>query len=182
MLALRSLERGASLVQSFKQVAVDHRVAARRVFLVSDVLDRVRSQLLPRLQGTHFELTVTAPADLQMDSFADALSDTLVGLLDNALVHGFEGQDRGSMSVECHALDADLVRIVVQDDGCGIAPAHQAKVFDPFFTTRMGQCSGLGLHTAHNNVTQLLMGTLNLRSTPQAGCRFELVLPLVPVT
>lgn len=182
MLALRSLERGASLVQSFKQVAVDHRVAARRVFLVSDVLDRVRSQLLPRLQGTHFELTVTAPADLKMDSFADALSDTLVGLLDNALVHGFEGQDRGSMSVECHALDAHWVRIVVQDDGCGIAPAHQAKVFDPFFTTRMGQCSGLGLHTAHNNVTQLLMGTLTLHSTPGAGCRFELVLPLVPVT
>ena len=176
-LAMRSLDRSASLVNSFKQIAVDRTTAARRVFLLAEVLGSVSAQIQPRLNQAGCHLTIRAPETVLLDSFADALAETLMRLLDNALTHGLAGKDQGEIVVDCQWVDPDHLRITVQDDGCGIALHDQPKVFDPFFTTRMGQFSGLGLHIAHNHVTQLLMGTLTLRSSPGAGCVFELVLP-----
>jgi signal transduction histidine kinase len=53
-------------------------------------------------------------------------------------------------------------------------------VFEPFFTTRLGQGgSGLGLHIAHNLVYEVLGGTITLNSTPGEGTRFDIAIPLV---
>jgi len=52
-------------------------------------------------------------------------------------------------------------------------------VFDPFFTTRLGQGgSGLGLNIVHNIVTQLLGGRIVAQSLPGCGATFRAVLPL----
>ena len=68
--------------------------------------------------------------------------------------------------------------ITVEDDGVGMAPEVQARVYDPFFTTRMGAGrSGLGLHVAHNIVTNILGGRIDLRSAPGEGASFTLLLP-----
>jgi two-component system NtrC family sensor kinase len=52
-------------------------------------------------------------------------------------------------------------------------------VFDPFFTTRLGQGgSGLGLNIVHNIVTNLLGGSIVVTSAPGQGTRFTAKLPL----
>jgi signal transduction histidine kinase len=60
-----------------------------------------------------------------------------------------------------------------------MAPEVQAHVYDPFYTTRLGAGrSGLGLHVAHNIVTDILGGRIDLRSAPGEGARFTLLLPV----
>ena len=84
------------------------------------------------------------------------------------------------MRLAAEAIDEDWVRIVFEDDGRGIAPAHLPRVFDPFFTTRMGQGgTGLGLNIAHTIATSLLGGTIRVESAPGEGSRFILSLPRV---
>jgi signal transduction histidine kinase len=62
----------------------------------------------------------------------------------------------------------------------GITEADQKRVFDPFFTTRLGQGgSGLGMHIVYNLVTDVLGGEIRLQSRPGAGTSFTLLLPLV---
>lgn len=52
-------------------------------------------------------------------------------------------------------------------------------MFDPFFSTRFGQGgSGLGLSVALHRARALLGGELTVESSPGAGCRFQLSLPL----
>jgi signal transduction histidine kinase len=71
------------------------------------------------------------------------------------------------------------VRIEFSDDGRGIEPGHAARVFEPFFTTRMGSGgTGLGLNIVYNIVTTLLGGTIRAEGAPGAGAVFVLDLPL----
>jgi len=54
------------------------------------------------------------------------------------------------------------------------------RVFDPFFTTTLGQGgSGLGLHIAYNHVTTILGGTIEVDSALKQGTRFKLAFPRV---
>jgi signal transduction histidine kinase len=64
-------------------------------------------------------------------------------------------------------LASDGVEVDITDDGPGIAADMQARVFDPFFTTRaVGDGVGLGLHTARQIVADRHGGTLTFTSRP----------------
>jgi signal transduction histidine kinase len=70
------------------------------------------------------------------------------------------------------------VSLEVADDGCGIPQDLVRRVFDPFFTTRLGKGgSGLGLHIVHNLVTGMLGGQIELQHAPSGGAKFVMHLP-----
>lgn len=73
----------------------------------------------------------------------------------------------------------DHVEIEVVDDGCGMTPATQAKIFDPFFSTK-GEGRGLGL-AALTGIVKSHEGALLLESQPGAGTKFTVLLPWVPL-
>ena len=65
--------------------------------------------------------------------------------------------------------------IVVADRGVGIDRANEARVFDPFFTTRPGG-TGLGLAIA-KTIVEGLGGTIAVASVPGRGTEFRIDLP-----
>jgi len=100
----------------------------------------------------------------------------LSNVLDNALRHTPAG---GAVRVTVAAVD-DAVRIRVEDQGVGIAPEHQARVFERFYRVapgRGGSGSGLGLAIARR-IAELHGGTIELASTPGEGTTVTLTLPL----
>ncbi|MFZ5761217.1 MAG: cache domain-containing protein [Thermodesulfobacteriota bacterium] len=74
------------------------------------------------------------------------------------------------------------VRISVRDNGPGIAPELQTRIFTPYFTTREGG-SGLGLAIAYS-IAKKHGGALTVDSAPGKGTVFHLMLPAAaqPVT
>ena len=70
---------------------------------------------------------------------------------------------------------ANRVVFTVQDNGPGIAPQIQSKVFEPFFSTRPAG-TGLGLAVV-KTVTEAHGGALALESTPEHGTRIGMDLP-----
>ena len=67
---------------------------------------------------------------------------------------------------------------VLADDGPGIAPELQSRVFEPFFTTQaQGQGTGLGLSHVHA-IVQDHGGWIRLDSSAQGGARFTIGIPL----
>ncbi|OGR88901.1 MAG: hypothetical protein A2992_09525 [Elusimicrobia bacterium RIFCSPLOWO2_01_FULL_59_12] len=71
----------------------------------------------------------------------------------------------------------NFYEIVVEDNGAGIEPAHLETIFRPFFTTKTGQGSGLGLSAALR-ILDKHGGTINASSGgPGRGACFTLFIP-----
>jgi signal transduction histidine kinase len=101
-------------------------------------------------------------------------------LVSNALVHGLGDGPPGLVSLQAQGLREGWIRLSVTDNGGGIAPESLDRVFDPFFTTRLGQGgSGLGLNIVYNIMTHTLGGTVRVQSVPGQGASFILELPCV---
>ena len=174
---LRNLQRAATLVTSFKQVAVDQAGDARRCFDLSLVIEEMAQTLEP-MYRKHHRLHLQLAAGMAMDSYPGALGQVLTNFVSNAVGHGFEGIEHGNMYVRTAPQGDDGVLLEFRDDGRGIDPEHLGKVFDPFFTTKLGQGgSGLGMHIVYNLTTGMLGGTVDLESPAGGGVRIRVVLP-----
>jgi signal transduction histidine kinase len=180
--AMRILEkntrRGAELVQSFKQIAVDQSSGHRRLFDLSEYLDEILLSLRPKLKQFAGKITVDCPANLHLDSYPGALSQVVTNLVMNALLHAFEGREPGTVAIRAERAVDDVV-LTVADDGVGMSPADLNRFFDPFFTTRRGSGgTGLGAHIVFNLVTGVLGGAIQARSEPGKGLCVTMRLPL----
>jgi PAS domain S-box-containing protein len=177
-LLTRNLFRASDLITHFKQVAVDQTSAQRRPFDLAETVAEVVLTLQPQFKKTPHRIELAIPSGIQLDSYPGPLGQVITNLVSNALVHGFDAGAHGLVRIGASA-DAEEVLLTVADNGRGIAPEHQAKVFDPFFTTRLGQGgSGLGLHIVYSIVTRVLGGRITLASQPGEGTTLTLHLPL----
>ncbi|NRT21338.1 signal transduction histidine kinase [Hymenobacter sp. 9A] len=66
----------------------------------------------------------------------------------------------------------------VADNGTGMPPEVQAKIFQPFFTTKpTGEGTGLGLSLSHDIIAQGHGGTLTVESQEGQGTTFLISIP-----
>jgi signal transduction histidine kinase len=115
-----------------------------------------------------------------MDSYPGPLGQVITNLVNNALLHGFEGRQSGTVSISAQASNEGWLDLTVTDDGVGIPSGNLNRIFDPFFTTKLGAGgSGLGLNIAHNIVTGILGGRLRAQSEVGTGSTFIITLPQV---
>ena len=183
----RNLGAAAHLIDSFKQVASGQAGLARERFALAPLLAHVLDQFGARLRAAGVALQLDAPAELMLDSFPAALEQLLGQLVGNALLHGFAARG-GALAVHACAADG-ILTLAVSDDGAGIGASNLARVFEPFFTTRMGQGSnGLGLHIVHNLAANVLGGTIDAHSagghttfTLRCPCSAPAIAPLAPI-
>lgn len=178
-LIARNLMRASELIASFKQVAVDQSSDLRRQFVLTDVIQDVVSTLKPKYKGKNFEFKVAADDGVEMDSFPGSLIQVLTNLVDNAIFHGYDGFLEGVVQINSRRLSRTHVEIVVEDYGAGIDEAHLQHIFEPFYTTKLGQGgSGLGLNIVHAIVQKILGGKIEVASRTGEGSRFTLLIPV----
>lgn len=106
---------------------------------------------------------------------AGSLQDALVNLILNA--RDAIGQRGGRIRLTARALRDTWLEITVEDDGPGFSETALERALDPFFTTKGGEGSGLGLSMAYDQ-TKLSGGTLRLANRAQGGAQITLRLPL----
>lgn len=179
----RNLHRAADIVTNFKQVAVDQTSSQRRSFLLSEVVAGNILTLQPTIKRTPIVIRQDIPESLMMDSFPGPLGQVVNNLINNAILHGYDGYCDGAINVSARLSSFGWVTLVVEDQGIGIKPADLHRIFDPFFTTKMGVGgSGLGLNIVHNIVTEILGGTIEVHSELGRGTKFTLKLPMLAPT
>ena len=100
------------------------------------------------------------------------LNQVLVNLIKNAI----EASETGDRIVLASGSEDNQVWFSIQDDGKGMSPEVQEKIFHPFFTTKE-KGTGLGLAVIHKIITDH-NGTITLETVPGVGSTFTIRLPL----
>lgn len=173
-----ALEKASTLINSFKQVAVDQTSEARRLFLLHEVVDEVIITLKHKVKNRAIDIEVNIANDIELDSYPGPLGQVITNLFNNAVNHAFDVVDAGKITIRA-CQDEATVSITVSDNGQGIAPENLSKIFDPFYTTKLGQGgSGLGLNIVYNTVVGALAGKIQVASKLNEGTTFTLTLPL----
>jgi len=175
----RNLTRSAELIGAFKQLAVDQTSSHRREFELNGLVQEVSLSMRPTLQKTPYSLEIEIPYKIHLDSHPGKLSQVLINLINNAVIHAFNERDAGTIRILARQEKAGKVRLAVIDNGCGISADKQKRIFDPFYTTKLGKGgSGLGLHITFNLVTGILGGHIDVESSEGKGSCFTLTLPV----
>ncbi|MEC7524812.1 MAG: ATP-binding protein [Myxococcota bacterium] len=128
-----------------------------------------------RLVGEHVALDVRLPAEpVPVEADPGQLDQVVLNLLVNARDAMPDG-GRVELSVD---VEANVARLRVRDEGCGITEENLAHIFEPFFTTKeVGFGTGLGLATCLGIVEQH-GGAIRVASEVGVGTTFEIGLPL----
>jgi len=107
---------------------------------------------------------------------ASHLEQVIINLLLNAIQAMPQG---GTLTIRTNLVrgeENDLVSIAISDTGQGIPPEHLEYMFQPFFTTRYEEGTGLGLYIS-NRIVQNHGGSITVESKLGAGSTFTVLLP-----
>ncbi|TAK11921.1 MAG: cyclic nucleotide-binding domain-containing protein [Anaerolineae bacterium] len=97
--------------------------------------------------------------------YGSELNQVWTNLIDNA-VDALAGSENPQIILRTRQ-EGKWVIVDVEDNGMGIPPENQSKVFDSFFTTKpVGKGTGLGLDISYNIVVTKHRGDIKLRSKP----------------
>lgn len=114
--------------------------------------------------------------------FSDKTRITIIlnNLISNAIRYSDPSKNDSYVEVQIE-INNDTARLVVNDNGIGITPENQQKVFDMFYrVSKRSVGSGLGLYLVKETVDKL-NGRIMLTSEPGVGSSFAIVLPnLIP--
>jgi len=144
--------------------------------LAREVVDQMRACFASR-DDISIDLEVPATIDSLVGD-SDKLRQVLINLIDNAVKYSPDG---GRIDVAVEARDGG-VRISIRDEGIGIAPLEQRRIFgkfyrvDPALTRGVGG-TGLGLYICRELVRRM-EGRLSVRSEEGKGSTFIVELPV----
>ena len=97
--------------------------------------------------------------------------------LTNLIINAVEAmtENEGILTLRTEMLN-DACHIIIEDNGCGMTPEQQNRLFEPYFT---GKSKGLGLGmTTTMNIVQAHGGQLLFTSELNKGTRFLLTFPI----
>jgi len=178
----RGLERTSELISRFKQVAVDQTSLKRRSFSLAEMTGDIVATMEATIGGRNLAIESRIPEAFELDSYPGPLGQVMINLIQNAIVHGFDGEpgEDGRIVIMATQIDTETLALTVSDNGKGMTANVVRRVFEPFFTTRFGNGgSGLGMHLVYSIVHGVLGGEVSVSSEPGNGTAVVISLPLV---
>ncbi|HEV2473171.1 MAG TPA: ATP-binding protein, partial [Chthonomonadales bacterium] len=144
--------------------------------IVQDVIEMTRPSWRDAAQreGRYIELRTDFGEVPRIMVEQSGLREVLVNMVYNALNAMPKG---GEITISTRAVPPYHVEISVADNGVGMTPEVAARVFDPFFTTRGVEGTGLGLAVSWT-IIQKHGGMITVDTSPGKGSRFVIRLPM----
>jgi PAS domain S-box-containing protein len=172
-MAEREVRRLANLS---RQTLAPHRETKLPVVTkVSELLDDVSAMYRPRLQAAKIELEKHYEIEGEVTIYPSELRQVFTNLITNA-IDAIGQKGRLSLTIERAAEDQIAVR--VRDTGSGISQENLKLIFEPFFSTKGEQGTGIGLWVI-KGIVEKLRGSIQVETTTvgETGTTFSIFLP-----
>lgn len=147
------------------------------VVSLKEIVDEAIATVELKLNDKQLTLAVEASADVKLNTDRKRLLQCLINLLSN----GVKYTEKGGITITAHERATDL-EISVTDTGIGIAEKDMPKLFDAFerldthLRIKAGG-TGLGLYLTKKLATDILRGSISVRSIEGQGSTFTLKVP-----
>ncbi|WFB36989.1 ATP-binding protein [Kiritimatiellota bacterium B12222] len=141
------------------------------------LLERVIHLCEEHAEARHITVTLHCPDSLRAELYPPLFEQAIHNLLSNAIKYTHSGTE---ISLKASQADAKI-RIDVSDQGPGIPPSDQARIFERFYRVDKARSravggTGLGLSIV-KHIVHLHQGKVGLNSAPGQGCTFWISLP-----
>lgn len=170
-----SLTRLAQVVELFRQVSASNHVETKQSFNLNAHCKLVMESYQERLIKHQVTMNNCIAKEIKICSYLGVFTQMLNTFIDNSLTHAnIEG---GIISIDVK-LDANNLSLIYGDSGQGIPQERMERIFEPFYTTKLGQgTSGLGLSVVHNLVTHKLRGDICCSENGNSGLKITVIIP-----
>lgn len=169
--------RTADIVKSLRALGKQAPATLSPIFL-EEVVEEVTRLVAEDLDADSVQMAVEL-SDRRRSIFADRiqLQQVIFNLVTNA-IHAMAEMEVSARRIVIRTTEAGdgMVRLTIEDSGCGMSEEVRSRIFEPFFTTKT---AGMGVGLAIcRSIVELHRGTIDVRSTPGQGSTFEISIPV----
>lgn len=174
------LNRMVNDILDFSKLEADTVLEKEPVNIVR-LVEECANQMNVLTEEHHLTIEISKDGDIpEVELNYDSIERALTNLLSNAIKYSPEN---GKITVKIENLkDTDEVKVSVTDQGCGIAPEHQKKIFDRFYrvenNTHTIKGTGLGLNLVQTTIEKHHGGKVFVESEVGKGSTFGFILPV----
>jgi len=173
-----SLERAAQLIKSFKLVSVNEHQEHLQKFNLREHLNNLLASMRRSIDGK-YHIFNKIDDDIVITSYPGVFYQVYTNLMNNSVLHGFEGKDEGTITISATIDEAQLV-LTYSDNGVGMSKDTMANIFDAFFTTKRARGgTGLGMSIVQALINDKLQGEIDLESVLNEGTTYKLIIPII---
>lgn len=131
-----------------------------------------------RKENIEFSINLKCKTDVLLQGYPNELGQTIINILNNAKDVLIERKiENRKLWVTVESIK-DEIHLVIEDNGKGIPFNVIGRIFDPYFSTKSKNGTGLGLYMSKMIIEEHMNGRL-LASNNEQGARFEIILPVL---
>ncbi len=143
---------------------------------LSEVIDKAINFILPRTQGKEISIEKEVDDSVEAKVYINELIQVLLNILNNA-IDALEECERGAKTIRISGFqNENNIVIIIEDNACGIDPEVIEKLFEPYFSTKGKNGTGLGLYMSQMIMQKQFGGDVYVESSPQ-GSKFFIEFP-----
>ncbi len=142
------------------------------LFSVNELLEEIKTLMREQLAQQHIKLKIELPSDkLLLSADRTMVEQVLINLVKNA-IEAVQDQHSPEIILRAYLDERSRICMEVADNGSGMTPEAQTKIFIPFYTTKKSG-SGIGLSLSRQ-VMRLHKGSIAVQSELGKGTKFIL--------
>ena len=127
---------------------------------IDDLLNKAINFVLPRVKSHGLLIEITKSSTIELKVYSNELIQVLLNILNNA-IDAYESNNIKSKNIELYAVEKENnVLIFIKDEAGGISEENLSKLFEPYFSTKGKNGTGLGLYMSQMIIEKQFNGKI----------------------
>jgi PAS domain S-box-containing protein len=149
----------------------------KEVFNLAESIENSIDLIVATLRFRNIEVIKELDSDIEIFGFQNKLQQAFLNILNNAKDAILENEMEEGKIVVLAKKDGDMVHISFEDNAGGIPVTPISKIFEPYFSTKSKNSSGIGLYMTKVIIDSHMGGELKV-SNSKIGAKFDIHLPI----
>ncbi|MFA6197484.1 MAG: HAMP domain-containing sensor histidine kinase [Sulfurimonas sp.] len=136
---------------------------------IHELLQKAVYFVMPRLKESAIEIVIDKSEEVIINTYMNEIIQVLLNLLNNAIDSLMEvKKEHPKVTLSIEDKDETLL-ILVEDNSSGISEENVLKIFEPYFSTKGKNGTGLGLYMSQMIIQKQFNGTISVQTSPNGS-------------